>query len=291
MRRQVLLVGSVAVLALGAAPVAAEEPFAQGWWTVEPTAAADVPADGLLVQFGASAPTAYAALSYLLLPGQTADKLILKVAPNTASSPGATIAICPLKSSSFDAEQAGPISDAPAYDCTKKVVAALEDSTFTASVGSLSSTGGLAVALLPGDATTRVVLSKPDASSLTTTASAVAGPEFPVTDDSGADPASPGSVGTVGSALPPFQPSVPVQAVAAPPVVDGQSPIVATAPSPQPATAVDVTRAASSSDGGGLEPRVVVLLVMGAAALGGVRWAFGSSGAGPAPKDPELQPN
>jgi len=63
-RLLVLCAGVVLAIGVGAAPVAADAPRDQGWWTAaNPVPAPDVPARGLLVQAGVSGPpTAFAAL-------------------------------------------------------------------------------------------------------------------------------------------------------------------------------------------------------------------------------------
>src|SRR3954453_21327696 len=159
----------------------ADAPFLQGWWTASnpghlPVKPSDplVPATGLLVQGGPSAPSAYAALSYELDSGVAAGKLTLAVAPNSASTPGASLQLCPLTSSTFSPEQGGAMADAPTYDCKTKVSGGPNDdgTAYEFTVSSLASSDALAIAILPVDPTTRVVLSQPGDSSLTTEQSA-----------------------------------------------------------------------------------------------------------------------
>src|SRR5207253_242273 len=126
--RRLLLAAAAAVMALGVVPTAAhaDAPRDQGWWTVTNPLPAppDVPARGLLVQGGGGgAPTAIAAVLYELDSGATAGTLTLAVAPNSATTPGATLQLCPLLQPINHAEQGGPMADAPPYNCGHKVTA------------------------------------------------------------------------------------------------------------------------------------------------------------------------
>src|SRR4051794_7166542 len=218
-------VGVVSVTATGAN---ADPPTQQGWWTVSnpgglpanpADAAADVPSDGLLVQAGPVNPTApcsctaFAGLIYELADGLTATDLTLKVAPNSATTPVATLELCVLANPTFAAQQGGALADAPGYDCKQHQTASLAagDSTFTFHVGSLVSDGILAVAILPGDSTSRVVLSKPGTSSLTTGPSSPSSstsftPSFaPTPAQSSAASVPSGAGGSTGGGLAPPQ--------------------------------------------------------------------------------------
>jgi hypothetical protein len=189
MRPSSLAVASAAVAAVGvmgfAYPAHAEAPAQQGWWTQAnpalasqsglpvpaPPAPADVPANGLLVEGGSSAasPTAYAALAYQLPATATVGVLTLIVAPQSATTPNSTLRICPLTNPALNAEQGGPMTDAPAYDCTHSTTAHASPSgnNFQFRVSTLASNGTLAVALLPTAPTDRVVFNQAGADSLT----------------------------------------------------------------------------------------------------------------------------
>src|SRR3954451_17374088 len=153
------------------ASASADEPVQQGWWTATnpgglPTVPAplppDVPADGLLVQGGPNGPTAFAAVVYSFDAGATVGQLTLTVARPSATTPAAALQVCPLGSPDILGEQGGPMSDAPTYSCTNKATAQPDDSgdNYKFTVTSLVGQGSLAVAILPVDPTTRVVLSK-----------------------------------------------------------------------------------------------------------------------------------
>lgn len=277
---------SAGALLLGADSALAAEPVVQGWWTVsspgglpaQPPSAPDVPSDGLLVQGGPSSPGALAALDFQLLEGETAGTLSLQVAPNTATTPSAMLVLCPLTVPRFSPEQGGPLADAPAYDCAKKVVAQLDSAgtTFTADVGSLVSQGSLAIALLPGDTTSRIVLNKPGASALTTTVTPAPGS---VAFGTMPDPAPSGSTGAGSAGSPPLLPAAPVLPVTTPPI---QVPVVA---SPVPSGAVNQASGVNSSlalpssgaSNGGHSRTLLVLLI--GVCVAAVLWAFAGAGA------------
>src|SRR3954462_4251235 len=205
-KRPQRLLLAVAVVASGAAfgvlassrAAQADAPALQGWWTVTnnpslPVKPSDplVPATGLLVQGGASTPSAYAALSYAIAAGVTAGKLTLAVAPNSGSTPGASLQLCPLTTPSFSPEQGGAMENAPTYDCNTKVAAEPNDAgtAYTFTVSSLVSGEVLAVAIVPVDPTTRVVLSQPADSSLTTQQTAPPATSFGAPPPPAAQPA------------------------------------------------------------------------------------------------------
>lgn len=272
-------------------PASAEAPTVQGWWAstnpgglpVEPPAPPDVAADGLLVQAGPSGPSAYAALVYDLDTGATAGALTLRVGGSAPPSPSAKLVLCALKDASFSAAQGGPMSDAPAYDCKRTASAALDGSSFTFQVAGLVSDGELAVAVLPGDATTRVALAGPGASSLTVTG----GSSGVVTTVPADDPAPAADAG--GTATGPDLSGM--QAVAPPPVPAEGAPIPAAevagdAAQPAPAVAeqaapaaalAGATPVASTQSTGGVR-RVLAVLLVAALTSAGVAWAFVGSG-------------
>jgi hypothetical protein len=168
---------SCLVFALVAGPAGAQTAPEQGWWTsitlgngINPTATG-VPTGDLLVESEVnSKPEAFAALAYQLPGGDVPGTLTLGIAPApAATTPDATLEICPLTSPVFTAADGGPSSAAPAYDCTSHVTAAPESSgsAYQFNVAGLESNGTLAVAILPTSATDRVVFSAPSDSSLT----------------------------------------------------------------------------------------------------------------------------
>ena len=179
------------LLALGGT-AQAQSPDQQGWWTAInpglaqqglpvalPSAPPDIPSNGLLVEGGMSdsSPTAFAALVYNLADGGSVSSLTLTVAPNSGTTPDSTLEICPLKATTIVAEQGGPMSDAPAYQCSHKVTASpgSSGSSYKFDASTLVSNGALAVAILPSSPTDRVVLSQPDGSSLAVQAGSAGG--------------------------------------------------------------------------------------------------------------------
>src|SRR5207248_3179018 len=127
----------------------------------------DVPSGGLLVQGGSGSPdagnTAFAALVYDVGLDSTVGRLSLTQASPSASTPGATLVVCPLLTASINPADGGPMTDAPKYDCKSKVTgkaqgAAPNPVTYQFDVASLVSNGTLAIAILPNDASTRVAL-------------------------------------------------------------------------------------------------------------------------------------
>ncbi|HEV3352179.1 MAG TPA: hypothetical protein VG076_04615 [Acidimicrobiales bacterium] len=283
-------VAATAIMGLAAGPARAAAPRDQGWWTVTnpgvappgvalPAAAPtvgppDVPGRGLLVQGGPNGPTAVAALLYELDPGTGASTLTLAVAPNSITTPKATLQVCRLLQAIAHPEQGGPMADAPPYDCSRKVTAAPEadGKSYKFAVADLVSDQLVAVAILPAGPTDRVVFNAPDDSSLTTGGSS--------------SPASPSvDAGTIGGptdtgAAPPADA---LSGTGSTPSVDlGVPGVGATGPStvsPAPA-AIPARRAASgafvpvvSQSPEAATPLLVVLLVVGA--LGGMSlWMY-----------------
>ena len=97
--RRLLLAWTVAMMAIGltSTPARADAPRDQGWWAVTNPLPPlpDVPARGLLVQGGGGgAPTAVAAVLYELGPGTSVGNLTLGVAPNSLTTPKATLQLC-----------------------------------------------------------------------------------------------------------------------------------------------------------------------------------------------------
>lgn len=190
MKRRLLLAGAfVSIVALGGGfpgRAMADAPSQEGWWTsanatgslgltgAGTSASPDVPSGGLLVEGGPGSASgngdtgavAYAGLLYELAQGDTATTLTLTVAPQSATTPTATLQLCPLTVQGFRSEAGGPMSDAPPYDCTTGVTAAQTSNAYEFNVSSLAANGALAIAILPTSPTDRVVLSKPDDQSL-----------------------------------------------------------------------------------------------------------------------------
>ena len=236
------------VTGLGASPAGAAAPNQQGWWTttnqgpvpeVGQSAPSpnppDVPAKGLLVQgptqatpasapvSPASSPVAYAGLVYYLPFGATASTLTLTVAANSATTPMATLELCPLVNPVLNPEEGGPIADAPPYDCTHNVSTGPNTAgttTYQFKVSDLVTDGSLAVAILPASPTERVVLDQPDTNSLAEQAAPASSvPPLP-SSSAGVTPTSAGGT-PIPQALPsfgisPFGPSpIPFSAPAA----------------------------------------------------------------------------
>lgn len=302
MRRTLLRIGALvtatAAVVVGVSPLLAraDAPQQQGWWTdanpgglpANPaSAAADVPDDGLLVQAGPVNPTApcnctaFAGLVYELADGTTATDLTLKVAPNSATTPVASLELCGLVNPTLDTEQGGAMADAPDFDCKQHESASLGagDSSFTFHVGSLVSDGILAVAILPGDSSSRVVLSKPGDSSLATTMSTssddfAAGPAPAASSGDGTAPS--GSGGGVPPAAEQPAPQLPSQSAVG--ADAGETPVVAPAPSTAAASPVAVAPvAATSTPSTGPTPVAVLILIAGLA-LGAALWAMAGRG-------------
>jgi hypothetical protein len=300
------VVGAVAsgIVVLVAVPLAsAAAPDQQGWWTstnpggLPTTAPSDVPPDGLLVQGGPQAPTAYSALSYLGIGDVTAAKLTLTVAPNTLTTSGAKLQVCRLKGS-FSPEQGGPSADAPAYDCNKPVSGTADaNGHFSLDVTALVSGGELSVALLPSAPTDRVVLSKPDAGSLTLQVSASTAP----TSTAGAGALTTSAPVAGPATTPAATTAAPVAdqgAALAPPALPAaqatmtapNAPVPVVAGSPQPATdsteaapitayAADSAPAAVSSSGDSALSRALAGVLIAALVLAVALWAFAGNGA------------
>lgn len=167
-------IGMIAVMLLPLAPRpgAAAEGVRQGWWTTGAAGGVlpgtvlgpDVPSDGLLVQGGASdsSPAAFAALA-VPVAAKEPRTLVVHATTSSLSVSGSTIKACRLTSATFDPAQGGDISEAPDYDCTDPITASAgaDGITYAFDVRRLVLDGVVAVALVPGTSTTRVVLAKP----------------------------------------------------------------------------------------------------------------------------------
>ncbi len=288
-----LVAAAVAGTILGIAfPAVAssQAPVQQGWWTssnpgstpVAPPPPPDVSATGLLVQGGLGSPSsgngAYAALRYVLPADASVGPLTLRQTASSASTPGATLSACALAVSSFIAEQGGPIVDAPAYDCTHRVDALAHPDaagavTYTFEIRGLVKGGILALAILPGNATTRVALDAPGDSSLSFVSA-----RAPAEDQSGRVPApepipsptSPSSDATAAGPL--LGPGVsPASSAMASP---GNAPLVAAGDQVRTdAQAIAPAAASSSADS---DRQSLVGLVVAALVLGAVLYSVAS---------------
>ena len=213
--------GTYAIVAwLGLGSAGAIAPEQQGWWTSlngaslpmvgksSPTSP-DVPAQGLLVEGGLpGSPVAFSALTYTLPSGATASTLTLTIAPKSATTPDATLELCPLIDPVFKPVQGGPSSGAPPYNCAHSVSAVpnAKASSYQFEISTLVSNGDLAVAVLATSPLDRVVFSQPDDGSLavqlsTGGAAPQSGSSLPV----GASPSSASGISSFGStAIPTF---------------------------------------------------------------------------------------
>jgi hypothetical protein len=290
----VLVVTLAGAFGSGGAPAQADAPIVQGWWTttnqndalpVTPpglpvTVPPDVPADGLLVQGGAAedSPNAYAALVYDLDAGSAAQRLVLNVSPNSATTPQAGLKVCALKDSSVSPQQGGPIAKAPAYDCAKSATAqpSADGTAYTFDAGKVADGTTVAVAILPTTATDRVVLSKPGGTSLVTTAAASDSSAPPAFSEP--TPAAGTGTGTGTAGTPQLQSGGTLDAPPAAAPVDVPGPAVASAvPEPaQSAVAAPVALAASRSES---HSGRTALIVLAALAVAAVLWSAAGASA------------
>jgi len=313
----ILLISSV--LAFGKS-ARADIPSEQGWWTsaspggvggvaapASPPAPPDVPQNGLLVQGGPTStsgaadtgPFAYAALVYQLPGGATPGSLTLTVAPSSATTPSTTLELCALRTQQFQAEQGGPMSDAPAFDCTKNVTAAPSSSSYQFNVASLISNDALAVAILPTSPADRVVLAQPGDQSLavqqapTTTIFSSGSGDSSGISGSLATPAggTSGSPGSSAGALPSDTGSA-VNAVPSTPISPssgvGLSPSIAqpvrSAPTPVAVTAPNFAQIASNGSGVVTRPWVGVIFLVALLAAAGLWMGAGRARAAHQPE-------
>ncbi len=275
------LVTGIALLWCDVPAASAAAPAAAGWWTSlnpgsvlgspTPPPPPDVPSDGLLVEGGAdSTPTAFAAVVYELSPGTAAGKLTLTIAANSATTPASTLQVCPLSNPAIIVEHGGPMADAPTYNCSAKLTAApsTDGSRYVVDVARLVVDGVLAVAVLPTSQTDRVVLAAPDASSLTTTASAV---------PNGTGTETPAPEADVGTAPPPLGPDVPPAVGVVAPSAPGAAGAPAATPlAPQVAAPAVTTappfRASSFTPASHATRPVAVVLVIAGLLAAGALW-------------------
>jgi hypothetical protein len=285
--RRLLAVGcmtwlmAVFTIGLKPTPAGADAPRDQGWWTMTNPLPAppDVPARGLVVQGGGGgAPTAFAAVLYELDPGATAGTLTLTIAPDSATTPAATLQLCPLLQPINHPDQGGPMSEAPPYNCAHKITAApaSDGKSYQFDAAGLVSNGLVAVAILPTSPVDRVVLSAPDGSSLKTqpgAASTSPSPDSTAATTPSESAAAPLPVATPG----------PVVTGASPSLADSQPSAAATgptsvaaAPAAAPPASNSVTSAFIPTVSAGPEkatPLLVVLFI--SAGLGGAAlWLY-----------------
>ncbi|HEX5267417.1 MAG TPA: hypothetical protein VFW24_11645 [Acidimicrobiales bacterium] len=301
-----LLIGPAATTAWAQAPVQA------GWWTqanpgsVEGSPAApappDVPAGGLLVEGGPASTTgasdagatAFGAVVYPVAAGQSPGTLTLTVAPGSGTTPAATLEVCLLSGAGINAEQGGPMSDAPSFSCSANVTAqpSAAGDEYSFDVSKLVRAGTLALAVLPTTPTDRVVLAKPAAASLSVrpAGAPASGPAPAATGSGSGAAAAPGGAagdpntgtpasGDPSSALPalvdPAATLTPAPAGALPAASAPQVPAVPQAGSAQPAAASGSTGVApvpaAPADTGGARPAAVAGLVL-AFLIGAAIW-------------------
>lgn len=236
------------ILALGvwpmAAPVHADSPILQTWWTVNnltvelpvppdvvapgavppvtiPTT--DVPDGGSEIAGTTDSPTGALTLRYAFPDGSALGRLVLTVADSAAVAPGTELVACALAGDgTFESHPGGgPIAQLPEHDCADAVPGVLDEeaTAFTFDeIGSLAAPEHLSVVILPVAA--RVVLERALSDSL------------PV-DEPERDLSPP----ALRPSTPPAAP-----AVSAPKPFLGQvTPEVATPPAPSPAPAPAVT--------------------------------------------------
>lgn len=305
-------------------PAFADAPVSAGWWTTaDPGGGAlpvgpggpDVPAGGLLVASdgSASAPLAVAALAYAAAPAPgSSATMTLQVAPNSATTPKSTLELCPLTVDGFQPANGGPMADAPKYDCSRNVTAGIsaDGKAFSFDLSQVLTGGPVAFAIVPGAAVERVVLSKPDAGSLTVAAPATSGfsdgqlppgagtPDpgvpapssgspVPVADPVAASSAAPPATGAAAVGAPPAAGSA-----TAPQAAAAMSPAIASgAPSSGGVTPTTAAPAAGGASGGpvslgattikpagSVAPLVAILAVVGLV-LAGLLWGYAGSAA------------
>jgi hypothetical protein len=273
MRRMLLAAATVAVL-LAPSPSFAVTAVQSGWWTSAPLAAApDVPADGMLLQGGPALeqPAAYGAVTFMLDEDEQPGDLTLAVATGSATTPNASMTVCPLTSDLAPA-QGGAAADGPTFDCASNAVAERSDdgSTFVVDVAAFAEDGVVAVALLPTTITDRIVLQAPAATSLATSRSSSASTS---TGTAGSPIATGGA--SSGSGTPSATPSpVPRSPLPSPSPAAPAAPAAPRSPTPTTAAPGAVPRpiatAAPGDDGGSGPNRTLAFVAL--VALMGALW-------------------
>lgn len=264
--RLTLAGGLAAAVALGpSAPGHAGPTVEAGWWMAPIGVAPDAPDDGLVVQGGPAGELAYSAVRFTLTPGNVPETLLLRVAPDSASTPDTTLSLCAL-TEPFTPTPGGPMADAPEYDCERSVEEgpSADGTTYTFAVAALVDGDALAVAILPTAATDRVVLSAPGSYSLMVADSSV--PPAPL------DPSFPSEAPPAGTLdLPP---SSPVERVPTFPPVASPTPDVAASPAVEPPLVTAPAAQERDPDvGSWLPPVLFVGLAAAALALWGAAGA------------------
>jgi hypothetical protein len=281
-------IGVVSILI--ALPAYAEAPAQQGWWTATnpgtipglgigfpAVAPPDVPSNGLLVEGGASAssPVAYAGLIYQLPVGSAVGALTLDVASGSATTPSGTLELCPLVEPTLVPDQGGPMSDAPAYNCSKSVIGnqASSGASYGFNVSPLVADGVLAVAILPTSAAERVVFDQPEAGSLAASTPTVTVPSSTTGNSGGAVPAPAATTIPTVSEPPPavIPPQTALPAPAPAPAVSPTSSAKSTPPA-TPAAAAPFSSSAPAGLGGGIQPLTLALVILGFLGAG-MLWA------------------
>jgi len=254
-------------------PASAAEVGASGWWTaVAPLAMAPDAEDALVVQGGVQVdpPLSYAAVEFALDEEESVSRLRLTVSAGSVTTSSATLTVCPLTSPLTPAD-GGSMASGPDYDCTTKASATATAGVYRFDVASLTTARTLALAILPGAASDRVVLAKPGADALETSGGGPA---------TGGD-APAGTVGTggsVGSAGDPgfsSTPSPPVGRFDAPandPPAVGEAAAAPRASADEPAVAISTAPARTSGANSGppvapIAPIAFVLLALLGAGL------------------------
>lgn len=287
MARRRRLIGLAAVLLGGTsawlwtAPAKASPPLKDGWWTVtnaglglappEPL----VPADGLYIQNGFTGPVAISALTFQVDQGGAVGAITLKISgsPIITSAPVA----CPITRAgqNYKPAQGGPISDAPAYSCSKSQVAgkvSSDNTTVSFDAGPLLENGTVAAVVLAGGSADQIAFNPPGPDALAVTPASGAGgvgggppPGSPAGQPAGT-PAGindNGALGT-GSAATPV-PATPIAGL--PPVLAPGPPAgVSQSASPASGSASRTTQRPARSSGSGSSTRRDLAEAIGIAA-------------------------
>ena len=248
----------VASLAAGASSASAATSVQSGWWTLLPTSGAgglpavpaanapDAPAGSLVALGGpdGNKPIAYAAVSFLLSPAEHPVSLTLKVAKQSVTTPNAAIEVCPL-TSGFAPASGGPSSNAPSYDCQVNVSEgpSADGSAYTFDVSGFGRGSSLAVAILPTEPASRVVLDGPTADALTTA------PSTTTTTIQGSPSATPASSAASSAGSAGAIDVVPRPATPTPARSTASSPSATPSTTP-PASLPNAANAAAASSGG-----------------------------------------
>lgn len=174
----VLSLAALLTAAFAPAAASAMPPAKAGWWNVATFGGAALPmpttaAGDLHVGQSPTGPTAYAAVAYDLA-GQSVSSAVLELKITANSAVGTpSLRACRTKDTAWKAEENGPITDAPAYDCSKSAVAGLVSATgdtVTFLLDAAQQVGGTySLAIVPTDGATafQVDLTKPGPESLT----------------------------------------------------------------------------------------------------------------------------